>query len=356
MRGLAKYFLLLTVLPLSLIAKPSDVSPEVSLTVYTLVSQGKAGPNPGGFAFVDLDGDSVDDIVFEDCDEKLFTAYSLGKGCRPINVDSLVTDGAARDRLRGSMLLLFYLLPNIQLTGDPTLTQPPMPVIRADLAKNRFTCVAHDRSENVELPVPDDYMYMLFKHHCGSIKLAGLKGDRCTYRLAVPSDIKTMFRGYRDDEVAPAIVTGEYFENHTPWPYTRWKHPEAVRPLSPSQIDAIAEYYDREVANGRWLATIENDAATADELLMVHFVDYGNNQLSALVHMVDGEVMSTLNIFGGYSDDPDCVPEIMVVSRVTDRTGKHWELCVRDAGLHRYSVWRELGNTWIEVQSQYLHE
>ena len=260
---------------------------------------------------------------------------------------------------------------------DITLKKRPLPIRECDKAHNMFTTVIDytDRVSN-----PNQYNQMIFKPHQNPVRLTGqhrnTKKDEMgnvildemeyNFQLITPSVVAKMFRGYEDGEMAPWVVTKNFFTDHGLLQFSRWKEGEAKKKASQDACRIISSYYGgRRIKNTQWLASVES----AERIYYaVQFEHQGDDALAALVCLAEGDVASVWEFHGRVdpqsSDDNQSIwfvddegdfmehaPQIQCV--VPTQCGL--ELYIRLFGGEsvQYFILREVGSLMMVLQRDY---
>lgn len=259
--------------------------------------------------------------------------------------------------------------------NDITLSQRPIPVRTTDKNKNRFVAVVEYEEKINGI---NDYNTMIFKPHANDVKLVSsnhnVKKDEMgnilhdemeyTFSLKNPQAVKTMFRGYDDDEMVPWVVKKDFFKNHTILQYSRWKEGEKKVFASVDEKQIISRYYNgRIIDKAMWIATCES---AERKFFAVQFKPVNGDALAAMVCLAEGEVVSTWE-FHGTVDENEPLSSIWFVDDEGDfiehapeihcmaATPAGLELYIRQYGGEsvQYHILREVEETWLEIQSDY---
>lgn len=171
----------------------------------------------------------------------------------------------------------------LNASEDITLSQLPV-LAYADYKRNEFTTRA---------PMMLDaagYTHLVFKDKVGDVSLKSA-GETAVYSLNDAKAIKTMFRGYKDNELFPIIATDDYLSTHEMKSYVRWKHPERVKPMEKERQQVVSEYFGgRAIKNARWLADLESSDR---KLYAVEFKPEGNQALAVIACFIGNNLVST---------------------------------------------------------------
>lgn len=270
-----------------------------------------------------------------------------------------------------------HLLSNATPSTDITLSQRPLPVRDADQTRNQFSVVI-DTSDKI--PDIERYNQMIFKPHQNPVRLVdqnrmvkrGEMGDTILdemnydFKLNTPAVASKMFRGYKNEEMAPWIVKKEFFDQHTLLQFSRWKDGEAVQRASQEVREAISRHYNgRRIKQTKWLATVEQ---TGKSYYAVQFEHEGGDALAAMVAIDGGEVTSAWEFHGSMEpqtykeeqsiwfvdDEGDFMSHAPELQCVVD-TPKGTELYIRLFGGEsvQYYVVREVGEVMMTLQTDY---
>jgi len=168
---------------------------------------------------------------------------------------------------------------------DITLSQKPV-LAYANYKSNEFSTGA------TMLPA-EQYSHIVFKKQIGAASYKGTNGENSVYSLDNQKDIKTMFRGYKDNELYPIIVTDQYLETHSMMPFSRWKYPERVTPMEKEKQRVVSDYFGgRKIKNARWLANLEESDR---KLYAVEFEVRGNQALAVIACFIGNRLVSTFD-------------------------------------------------------------
>lgn len=235
---------------------------------------------------------------------------------------------------------------------DVTLSSHPA-IIDAKPSENRFTA----QREALALP-PESYTTLAFKRMSGKAHIVEESATAVTYALdsvALPS---TMFRGYAAGEAFPLLVPDGFVATHPLLQFTRWKSPEAVRPMEAARQKAVEQWYGgRKVVQSRWVASVEERKRT---FYAVQLSPRDGYALGALVCFTDGAVASVAE-FPAKADDGkkwlwhkadegnfmNALPEIQVMTETDE--GFEIYLVMRTAEGIKASILREFGTIFIKI-------
>ncbi len=171
------------------------------------------------------------------------------------------------------------------LNANEDITLSQMPVLAyADYKRNEFTTHAKSMLD------ASNYNHIVFKGQVGDASLKS-GGDVAVYSLNDPKAIKTMFRGYKDNELFPIIATNDYLATHEMKSFMRWKYPEKVKPMEKERQQVVSEYFGgRAIKNARWLADLESSDR---KLYAVEFKPEGNQALAVIACFIGNRLVST---------------------------------------------------------------
>lgn len=242
----------------------------------------------------------------------------------------------------------------IDAQDDITLSQLPV-LAYASYSKNEFTT-----SAATMLPA-SSYNHVVFKKQIGNASVKSVEQGRAVYELADPKAIKTMFRGYKDNELFPILATDEYLATHRMMPFSRWKYPERVTPMEREKQQAVSEHYGgMAVKNARWLANLEESDR---KLYAVEFKAQGNLSLAVIACFIGNRLVSTFEQWaiaekgrgwlwtpGDKGDFMNALPELQGLAL----TDEGFELYMSQmVGERRHMiVLREVGTMFIELIDQ----
>lgn len=172
---------------------------------------------------------------------------------------------------------------------DITLSQMPV-LTYANYKANEFVTSA------VHMLPAEQYSRLVFKKQVGDVKFKQeMSGVGFTFELTDPKAIKTMFRGYKDNELFPIIVTSEYLETHNMMPFSRWKYPEKVTPMEREKQQVVAEHFGgRAIKSARWMANLEESDR---KLYAVEFKNQGNEALAVIACFIGNRLVSTYDMY-----------------------------------------------------------
>lgn len=242
----------------------------------------------------------------------------------------------------------------IDANDDITLSQLPV-LTRASYNKNEFTT-----SAATMLPALS-YGHIVFKKQVGDASVKSAEQDKAVYELNDPNGIKTMFRGYKDSELYPILVTSEYLESHRMMPFSRWKYPERVTPMEREKQQAVSEHYGgMTIKNSRWLANLEESDR---KLYAVEFKAQSGLSLAVIACFIGNRLVSTFEQWavvdkgrnwlwtpGDKGDFMNALPELQGLAL----TDEGFELYMSQmVGENRHMiVLREVGTMFIELIDQ----
>ena len=242
----------------------------------------------------------------------------------------------------------------IDANDDITLSQLPV-LTRASYNKNEFTT-----SAATMLPA-SSYSHIVFKKQVGDASVKSAEQGKAVYELNDPNGIKTMFRGYKDNELYPILVTSEYLESHRMMPFSRWKYPERVTPMEREKQQAVSEHYGGMIIkNSRWLANLEESDR---KLYAVEFKAQRGLSLAVIACFIGNRLVSTFEQWavvdkgrnwlwtpGDKGDFMNALPELQGLAL----TDEGFELYMSQmVGENRHMiVLREVGTMFIELIDQ----
>lgn len=242
----------------------------------------------------------------------------------------------------------------IDANDDITLSQLPV-LTRASYNKNEFTT-----SAATMLPA-SSYSHIVFKKQVGDASVKSAEQGKAVYELNDPNSIKTMFRGYKDNELYPILVTSEYLESHRMMPFSRWKYPERVTPMEREKQQAVSEHYGgMTLKNSRWLANLEESDR---KLYAVEFKAQSGLSLAVIACFIGNRLVSTFEQWavvdkgrnwlwtpGDKGDFMNALPELQGLAL----TDEGFELYMSQmVGENRHMiVLREVGTMFIELIDQ----
>ena len=242
----------------------------------------------------------------------------------------------------------------IDANDDITLSQLPV-LTRASYNKNEFTT-----SAATMLPA-SSYSHIVFKKQVGDASVKSAEQGKAVYELNDAKDIKTMFRGYKDNELYPILVTSEYLESHRMMPFSRWKYPERVTPMEREKQQAVSEHYGGMIIkNSRWLANLEESDR---KLYAVEFKAQCGLSLAVIACFIGNRLVSTFEQWavvdkgrnwlwtpGDKGDFMNALPELQGLAL----TDEGFELYMSQmVGENRHMiVLREVGTMFIELIDQ----
>lgn len=171
----------------------------------------------------------------------------------------------------------------LEASEDVTLSQLPV-LAYADYKRNEFTTQARAMLDAAA------YRHIVFKDKMGDASLKS-SGDAAVYELNDAKAIKTMFRGYKDNELFPIIATDDYLATHEMKSFVRWKYPEKIKPMEKDRQQVVSEYFGgRAIKNARWLADLESSDR---KLYAVEFKPEGNQALAVVACFIGNQLIST---------------------------------------------------------------
>ena len=242
----------------------------------------------------------------------------------------------------------------IDANDDITFSQLPV-LTRASYTKNEFTT-----SAATMLPA-SSYGHIVFKKQVGDASVKSAEQGKAVYELNDPNGIKTMFRGYKDNELYPILVTSEYLESHRMMPFSRWKYPERVTPMEREKQQAVSEHYGgMTIKNSRWLANLEESDR---KLYAVEFKAQSGLSLAVIACFIGNRLVSTFEQWavvdkgrnwlwtpGDKGDFMNALPELQGLAL----TDEGFELYMSQmVGENRHMiVLREVGTMFIELIDQ----
>ena len=242
----------------------------------------------------------------------------------------------------------------IDASDDITLSQLPV-LTRASYNKNEFAT-----SAATMLPA-SSYSHIVFKKQVGDASVKSAEQGKAVYELNDAKDIKTMFRGYKDNELYPILVTSEYLESHRMMPFSRWKYPERVTPMEREKQQAVSEHYGgMAIKNSRWLANLEESDR---KLYAVEFKAQSGLSLAVIACFIGNRLVSTFEQWaivdkgrnwlwtpGDKGDFMNALPELQGLAL----TDEGFELYMSQmVGENRHMiVLREVGTMFIELIDQ----
>lgn len=171
----------------------------------------------------------------------------------------------------------------LDASEDITLSQLPV-LAYADYKHNEFTTHAQKMLDAAS------YNHIVFKGQVGDATLKS-GGEAAVYSLNDAKAIKTMFRGYKDNELFPIIATDNYLATHEMKSFVRWKYPERVKPMEKERQQVVSRYFGgRAIKNARWLADLESSDR---KLYAVEFKPEGNQALAVIACFIGNNLVST---------------------------------------------------------------
>ncbi len=171
----------------------------------------------------------------------------------------------------------------LDASEDITLSQLPV-LAYADYKHNEFTTHAQKMLDAAS------YNHIVFKGQVGDVTLKS-GGEAAVYSLNDAKAIKTMFRGYKDNELFPIIATDNYLATHEMKSFVRWKYPERVKPMEKERQHVVSQYFGgRAIKNARWLADLESSDR---KLYAVEFKPEGNQALAVIACFIGNNLVST---------------------------------------------------------------
>lgn len=242
----------------------------------------------------------------------------------------------------------------IDADDDITLSQRPV-LAYANYKNNEFATAASSMLAH------GDYRYVIFKKQVGDATLKSENNGRAVYSLNDARLIKTMFRGYKDNELFPIIATSTYVTTHQMMPFSRWKYPEKVKPMEREKQQVVSEHFGGlRVKNTRWLANLEESDR---KLYAVEFQPSAGNALAVIACFIGNRLVSTYDIYslakpgsdwlwtpGDKGNFMNALPELQGLA-ITD---EGFELYMSQMlGTKRHMiVLREFGSMFIELIDQ----
>lgn len=237
---------------------------------------------------------------------------------------------------------------------DITLSQLPV-LVHASYKSNEFA------TEASTMLTADTYSNIVFKKQVGAVTFKRVDGDKKVYSLNDPKSIKTMFRGYKENELFPILVTDDYLATHNLASFRRWKYPEKVVPMEREKQQRVSEHYGGlAIKNSRWLANLDD----SDRMLyVVEFKPVGNVSLAVIACFIGNKFESTFEQWavsepgrkwlwtpGDKGDFMNALPELQGAAF----TDEGFELYLSQmVGERRHMiVLREIGSTFIELIDQ----
>ena len=174
---------------------------------------------------------------------------------------------------------------------DVTLSQLPV-LAYANYKSNEFTTHAQAMLDAAS------YGHIVFKDKIGDAALkGGARGEAAVYELNDAKAIKTMFRGYKDNELFPIIATDGYLATHEMKSFVRWKYPEKIKLMEKDRQQVVSDYFGgRAVKNARWLADLESSDR---KLYAVEFKPVGNQALAVVACFIGNRLVSTYDQYAG---------------------------------------------------------
>lgn len=235
------------------------------------------------------------DFVMKVVDGKEVYLNSKGKEMKPSKVQKELDKGLKKNeqpQVYNSETLEWIAFRKIghfvDAQEDITLSQRPV-LAYANYKSNEF--VTHAKSM---LPAKD-YRHIIFKKQVGDATLKSDGDAGAVYALNDAGAIKTMFRGYKDNELFPIIATNEYLETHNMMPFSRWKYPEKVTPMEREKQQVVSEYFaGMPIKSARWLANLEESDR---KLYAVEFKTIGNQALAVIACFIGNRLVSTYDMY-----------------------------------------------------------
>lgn len=237
---------------------------------------------------------------------------------------------------------------------DITLSQHPV-LTYANYKNNEFTTHAASM-----LPA-EQYRHIVFKKQVGDATLKSASDATAVYSLNDSKAVKTLFKGYKENELYPILATEQYVLTHQMMPFSRWKYPERVTPMEKEKQKAVSEHFGyRKVKNSRWLANLEESDR---KLYAVEFEPIGNQALAVIACFIGNRLVSTFDQYavvdasrgwlwtpGDKGNFMNALPELQGLA-VTD---EGFELYMSQmVGEHRRMiVLREVRSMFIELINQ----
>ena len=345
---------------------------EASAMVYKAMQQLLDRP-AGDFIptycfFEDLTGDGMPEVLLGDYCLQNIKAYDVANGNFPLPTSYLQPKMDSLKELLANHTLEWFGQ-SLLLKDDITAGEPPL-FAKPEKARNRFTTTC--RVDNSE-----DYTRIVFKPHVGNVKFvtktyvernfdgSDIGYDALVYSLEDPNFIAKMLRGYSDNEARPVVVTEKFLTTHYPLQFSRWKEGEKVGRANDDVKRIIEDYYRGErIRETMWLADLPSGERHFYQVL---FEPHNGYCIFALVCIAEGEVASTMT-----NPMPVEVQGNMVVDKYwgNDIDEMWWHtpsiMCMMgtDEGLELYAVWpsmegthysvfREIGQSWIIISDDY---
>ena len=242
----------------------------------------------------------------------------------------------------------------IDRQDDITLSQMPV-LTRASYKANEFA------TDAMSMLPASSYSHIAFKKQVGDVALKSDAAGNRVYSLADASAIKTMFRGYKDNELYPILVTSEYLTSHRMMPFSRWKYPERVKPMERDKQQTVSGHYDGwTIKNSRWLANLEESDR---KLYAVEFKAQGNLSLAVIACFIGNRLVSTFEQWavaekgrgwlwtpGDKGDFMNALPELQGLA-LTDEGFELYMSQMQGEQRHMI-VLREVGSMFIELIDQ----
>lgn len=253
------------------------------------------------YAFSDVDGDGVNELVLASYDLKRTTVYSVEKDKAHLEPMPLTNEmvSVLKDQNKTNYVQIFYLLSSLGLDDNDHLKiLAPMFIYDADLVKNRFT---FDIGKDDPIGTRDDilplYNKMVFKPHVGDVRYVGVLDCPKDYydysllwKMKDPEFIKKEFRGYKGEEVSPILFKEGFDKTISLLNFSRWKKGEPVKAVSKDVKDIILRYYRTEkIAGIRYVADCPTNERSWYRVMFARKGDTGHY---ALVCIAEGDVAS----------------------------------------------------------------
>ena len=237
---------------------------------------------------------------------------------------------------------------------DITLSQRPV-LAYANYKSNEFT--THAR---FMLP-GEKYSHIIFKKQVGDASLKSGGESGAVYALDDANSIKTMFRGYKDNELFPIIATDGYLETHNMMPFSRWKYPEKVTPMEREKQQVVSDYFaGRPIKNARWLANLEESDR---KLYAVEFKNIGDQALAVIACFIGNRLVSTYDMYalvdhsrkwlwtpGDNGNFMNALPELQGLATTDEGFELYMSQMVGDS--RHMIVLREVSSMFIELIDQ----
>lgn len=315
------------------------------------------------YAFVDVDGDNVNEFCVASYDKNYIGTFKISDG-QATRIRTI-----PQGNIDWNPIFYIYNTEGCNDNLDVTLKHRPLFLNKIQIAKNRFsTDNATWLTEGVDVgKMKRTYDRIIFKPHVGNAKYvsekATGKNTLFTFALTDAAMTKKMFRGYSDYQATPFIVPKAWLKDHYLLNYSRWLNGEKEEPASHDAQDIIRHFYSgRKIIASKWLASCP---VNERQFYMVLFEPKDNIGLMSMVCLAEGSVVSAHNEWYELSEDNKYTnvgeeyskelffhaPQIMAMVSAPE----YLELYVRWnslEGIH-YSIWREIDTQWIQIQDDY---